>query len=115
MKTGDAHRARTLLHSLTTPLANEQLSSTHFTDPAGASVDQALPAYPLAESVPPAQRAAHLHFLQAQTALTLDDYDLAADHAHRILNDPATDLHHTALAHSLLARTAQLAWNVNQA
>ncbi|MCX4767214.1 tetratricopeptide repeat protein [Streptomyces sp. NBC_01275] len=119
LRTGNARRTRTLLDQPTsTPCTGQPVADSSDSvgaDQSGPAVEYALPAFVLGELIAPEQHAARLHLLHAETALVLDEYDQAADHAHRILDDPVADRHHTALAHRLLARIALSAWSLDQA
>ncbi|MFF6895980.1 hypothetical protein ACFY8Z_35870 [Streptomyces microflavus] len=111
LRTGDARRA----HKLLQVLPNCETSGTGSTNSPGTGMEYVLPPYALGTAVPPTVLGAYLHRLRAEIAFLLNDYDQAADHARRVLDDPAADRHGTALAHRLLARIANRAWDLGQA
>ncbi|MEU6325393.1 tetratricopeptide repeat protein [Streptomyces sp. NPDC047009] len=119
LTTGDAPRARALLEQLTfSARTGERVANSSDavgTDQPSQAVEHAMPAIVPGDPVPSERHTAHTHLLHAEAALILDDYDQAAAYAQQILDDPAAGLHHTALAHRLLARIDLRAWNLRQA
>ncbi|MEU6654489.1 hypothetical protein ABZ904_34955 [Streptomyces sp. NPDC046900] len=119
LTTGDAPRARALLEQLTfSARTGERVANSSDavgTDQPTQAVEHAMPAIVPGDPVPSERHPAHTHLLHAEAALILDDYDQAAAYAQQILDDPAAGLHHTALAHRLLARIDLRAWNLRQA